>query len=226
MAAHVVVLALAAAIYPTLLAGVIVILARPKPVRNLVGFLAGGMTISIATGIVIVGSLRGSGAVHGTSNVTKPVVDIVAGAGSLAIAWALWRGRLARLAEWRRRRRPPKPGPSWTDRALGRSSMPVAFAVGVVLNLPGVWYLAALTDIAAADISFGEELGLILLFNVIMFLLVEIPLVFYLVDEARARRLVDSGTRWARRHSEQLGIGIACAVGVWLLTKGILGAVS
>jgi hypothetical protein len=104
--------------------------------------------------------------------------------------------------------------------------MPVAFAVGVVLNLPGVWYLAALTDIAAADISFGEELGLILLFNVIMFLLVEIPLVFYLVDEARARRLVDSGTRWARRHSEQLGIGIACAVGVWLLTKGILGAVS
>jgi len=224
--AHVLVLALAAAVYPTLLAGVIVILARPRPVRKLVGFLLGGMTISIAAGIAIVGSLRGSGAVAGAGTATKPAVDIVAGVGSLAIAWAVWTGRVARLAAWRRKRRPPKPGPSWTDRALGHSSMLVAFVVGVVLNLPGIWYLAALTDIAAADISFAHELLLILLFNVIMFLLVEIPLAFYVIDEERARRLVDAGSRWARAHSSQLGIGVACAVGVWLLAKGILAAVT
>jgi Sap-like sulfolipid-1-addressing protein len=224
--AQVVVLALAAAVYPTLLAGVIVILARPRPVRKLVGFLLGGMTISIAAGIAIVSSLRGSGAVAGTSDVTKPAVDIVAGVASLGIAWAVWRGHLARVAAWRRRRRPRKPGPRWTDRALGRSSGLVAFMVGVVLNLPGIWYLAALTDIAAADISFAEELFLIVLFNVIMFLLVEIPLAFYLIDEERARRLVDAGSRWARAHSAQLGIGVACVVGVWLVAKGIVGAVS
>jgi hypothetical protein len=45
--ANVFVLALAAAVYPTLLAGVIVILSRPNPLRLLGGFLLGGMTISI-----------------------------------------------------------------------------------------------------------------------------------------------------------------------------------
>jgi hypothetical protein len=225
---HVLLLALAAALYPTLLAGVIVILSRPRPVRALVGFLAGGMTVSIAAGIAIVRSLKDSGAVVGSGNVARPVLDLVAGTLSLTIAWAVWRGHASRVADWRRARRPPRENPrgSWTDRALGRGSMGVAFAVGVILNLPGIWYLAALADIAHADASIPAELFVIVLFNVIMFLLVEIPLVFYLVDEARARTFVDSGSSWIRSHSQQVGIVVACVVGTWLVVKGTLAAVS
>lgn len=224
---HVLLLALAAALYPTLLAGVIVILSRPRPVRALVGFLAGGMTVSIAAGLAIVRSLESSGAV-GSGNATRPVLDLVAGTLSLAIAWAVWRGHASRLAAWRRARRPPRENPraSWTDRALGRGSVGIAFAVGVILNLPGVWYLAALADIAHADASLPAELLAIVLFNVIMFLLVEIPLVFYLVDEQRARSLVDSGSSWIRSHSQQVGMVVACVVGTWLVVKGTLAAVS
>jgi hypothetical protein len=225
--ADVFLLALAAAVYPTLLAAVIVILARPHPVRRLVGFLVGGMAISISAGLVIVSSLRSSGSVARSGSATRPAIEIACGVVSLAIAWAVWRGHLTRMAAWRRSRHPQRRrGPSWTDRALGGNSVIVAFAVGVALNLPGVWYLAALTDIAAAEPSVRVEVLMIVLFNVIMFLLVEIPLVFYLVDEERARQLVDSGQQWARVHSQQLAVGVASVVGVWLVAKGIAHAVS
>ena len=47
-------LAFAAALYPTLLAGVIVILNRPTPKPLLVGFLLGGLLISVTAGLIIV----------------------------------------------------------------------------------------------------------------------------------------------------------------------------
>jgi hypothetical protein len=224
--AHVFLLALAAAVYPTLLAGVMVILSRPNPVRLLVGFLVGGMTVSVVAGMLIVTSLRGAHLVAPSNHTTRPALDIVGGVASLMLAWAISRGRPIRIAEWRERRRPRGTASSWTDRALGRGSVTVAFAVGVLLNLPGVWYLAALADIAAAELSPAEELALILGFNLVMFVLVEVPLLFYLVDEARARALVDSASRWARSHKRPVAMAVAGAVGVWLVVKGIVGALS
>lgn len=219
-------LALAAAVYPTLLAGVIVILSRPRPVRLLVGFLVGGMLVSVTAGLLIVDGLQNGADIRTSGNATRPIVDIVAGLVSLSVAWAAWRGHLSRLGDWRRRRRPPKPGPNWTDRALGGGSVPVAFAVGVALNLPGIWYLAALADIAEADPSPAVEVLVIIVFNLIMFMLVEIPLVFYLVNPERARSLVDLGSRWARSHSTQVGVTIASIVGTYLVVRGVVAAVS
>ena len=219
-------LALAAAVYPTLLAGVIVILSRPNPVRLLVGFLLGGMSMSVVAGIVIVTSLRGAHAVPPSNHSTRPAIDIAAGVLSLGVAWALMRGRFTRLTEWRERRRPREPAPTWIDRALGRGSAVIAFGVGVLLNLPGVWYLAALADIAHAQLSAAEELLLILGFNLVMFALVEIPLVFYLVDAEQAHALVNSASGWVHSHARQAGATVAAIVGVWLVAKGIVGAVS
>jgi hypothetical protein len=57
---NIILLALAAAVYPILLAGVIVILARDKPARQLAAFLAGDMLISITAGLIIVFALDGT----------------------------------------------------------------------------------------------------------------------------------------------------------------------
>lgn len=43
--------------------------------------------------------------------------------------------------------------------------MPIAFAVGVVLNLPGAFYLVALKDIAVSGHGFGRQLLAVLVFN-------------------------------------------------------------
>src|SRR4051812_42366226 len=58
--AHTIALALAASIYPTILAGVIVILGQDNPRRLLLGFLLGGMTVSIVFGVAITNALRES----------------------------------------------------------------------------------------------------------------------------------------------------------------------
>jgi len=64
----------------------------------------------------------------------------------------------------------------------------MAFLAGVVLNLPGIWYLDGLTGIAHAKPAAATALLQILLFNVIMFALVEIPIeAFYSTRGAPTR---------------------------------------
>ncbi len=222
-----VLLALAAAVYPTLLAGVIVILTQPRPPRMLFGFLAGGLTISMIAGIAIVRALESSGAVDTTHHSTQPVVSIIAGALSLLVAWGIWSGAINRgLRKHKRAKRkrdpdaPPKP--SITSRALSRGSITMAFVAGLVLNLPGVWYLEALTEIARAMPSSASALLQLLVFNVIMFALVELPIVAYVVNPEGAASLVQRASERAHEHSREVAIGLAATVGMWLIVKGIV----
>jgi len=226
--AHTIVLALAAAVYPTILAGVIVLLRQENPRPLLLGFWLGGMVISIAAGIAIVVALEQSNKTIDTSSTTRPILDIVVGVLSLALAFAVWTGRTGRLTAWRERRKAKKPPPdpnkqSFAERWLGRGSIWLAIGAGAILNLPGVWYLAALTDIAEVRPA-SHQLAQILVFNVIMFTLVEIPLAIYLIDESRAQRAVDAFDKWARAHSRQVGSTVAAAVGAFLIIKGIVAA--
>jgi hypothetical protein len=220
-----VLLALAASVYPTLLAGVILILGQPKPLRMLLGFLVGGLAISLIAGIAIIRALESSGAVGKSNHSTKPIVSIVLGAVSLLVAWGISSGRISRGL--RKRKRPDRPTstparPSITTRALSRGSIAMAFAAGLVLNLPGVWYLEALTEIAKAKPSTASALLQILVFNVIMFALVEFPAVAYIVSPERAAQTVQRVSDWGHSHSRKVAIVLATAVGVWLVVKGII----
>lgn len=95
-------LALAAAVYPTLLAGVIVLLAREKPAPLLAGFLAGGVLVSVAAGLIIVFALNGAVSTKNQSS-ASPTIDLVA--GSFVLAGVLWyslarpRNRAAQIRE-------------------------------------------------------------------------------------------------------------------------------
>ena len=220
-----VLLALAAAVYPTLLAGVILILAQPQPLRMLLAFLAGGLTVSMIAGIAIVRALESSGAVGTSHRTTRPVVSIVVGALSLGVAWGIWSGAINReMAKHRRRKRAPEAPkkPSMASRALSRGSIAMAFVAGTILNLPGVWYLEALTEIAKAMPSTVSSLLQLLLFNVIMFALVEIPIVAYVVNPQGAAGFVEHASKWGHDHSREVAISVATIVGVWLIVKGII----
>lgn len=226
--AHTIVLALAAAVYPTILAGVIVLLRQDNPRPLLLGFWLGGMTISIVAGLVIVYLVRESNKVIDTSSTTRPVLDIVLGLLSVGLAFAVWTGRTTRLTAIRERRkaRNPPPDPekqSFTERWLGRGSIWLAVGAGAILNLPGIWYLAALTDIAELD-ALGQRLLQILVFNLIMFTLIEVPLLLYIVNPRRAERTVDGLDVWFRTHVREAVTAVAGAVGVYLIVKGIAAA--
>ena len=61
------------------------------------------------------------------------------------------------------------------------------FGAGVALNLPGIWYLDALKDIARSHDSTVEAVLWILVFVVIMFALAEVPLIGFAVSPAATR---------------------------------------
>ena len=216
-------LALAAAVYPTLLAGVIVILDRDEPVPLLGAFLAGGMLISVAAGLIIVFILDGAVSTK-HQHKASPVVDLIIAALSFGLALFLWRreraARQARRAggDGRRAKRP-----SWTERRLGTGSAWVAFGAGVALNLPGLWYLDALKDIARAHDSTPTAILWILVFVVIMFALAEIPLIGYAVSPDATHARVQRLRAWLNEHGRMLGLGVASAAGVYLTIKGVVG---
>jgi len=207
---HTIVLALAAAVYPTILAGVIVILSQPQARQLLIGFLFGGMAMSLAAGFVVLFAIEQSDRVIDLQQKTRPDFEIVIGALSLLVAWVVWTDRAGKLGVRRHQ-----------ARARGGSVWPAVFT-GALLSLPGFWYLAALSGIAEG--SAGSEVLQVVVFNVIMFVLVEIPLAIYLINQEQARPRVAALAAWLYAHAREVGAVLATVVGGYLIVKGVFDA--
>jgi Sap, sulfolipid-1-addressing protein len=227
------VLAFEAALYPTLLAAVVILLSTERPARLIGAYLAGGMTISIGLGTAIVFALDSSTLVdEGGGAVLSWTADLAIGGLALLAAVALATHADERWRARRRARRgveapPPAEAQAtepWTQRMLARGSAPLVFAAALLVNVPGAAYLIALKDIAAGDHSAATAVGLIVLFNLIMFLLAEIPLVGLLVAPERTGALVDRMNRWLRDHSRQLAIAICLLLAAYLIARGLANA--
>jgi hypothetical protein len=228
--AHIVLLALGAAVFPLLIACVAIIIAQPSPRRLLLGFYAGGMVMSITAGILVLDAFKGAGKVAGSSaSHVSAGPSIAAGVVALGLAWLMSSRRGRALIERRRSRR-PRPAhddtPSWAEQHLSTAGPFVAFAIGAVINLPGPFYLVALGEIANASYSHAQELGLILLFNVIMFLLLEVPLVGYLVQPERTAERVEALSIWLNANGLRVMGWLIGLVGLSLLAQGIGAAAS
>jgi Sap, sulfolipid-1-addressing protein len=221
---NILVLAVISAISPAILAVVIVVLSRPNPRRLLLAYLIGGMLASIAVGFAVVLSLNESQLLSGSSPATDPIVNFTVGALALIVAYVLATDRDARLEERRRERRASRPPRDpWSERILSRGNVPIAFAVGVALNLPGAFYLVALKDIAENQHGIGEQAFAILLFNAIMFVLAEVPLLGYSIAPEATRAKVEALNAWMAHHARQIVIAVAIVAGLYLIGRGLVG---
>ncbi len=227
-------LAFEAALYPTLLAAVVILLSLERPARLIAAYLAGGMVISIGLGLAIVFALDGSTLVQSNTSLLSWTADLAIGGLAVLVAVALAthaddRMR-ARRRRSRRRRGRPEPEPEitkaepWSQRILARGSVPIVFVAALFVNVPGAAYLIALKDIAAAHSSTETVVAQILLFNVIMFLLAEIPLAGLLIAPERTAGFVDQMNTWLRDHSRQLAIVICITMGGYLIARGLAHA--
>ena len=221
---NVLVLAVASAVSPAILAVVIVVLQRPRPQRLLAAYLVGGMLTSVAIGLAIVRSLNGLDAFSGTSPATDPIVNFTVGGLALIVAYVLATDRDAAVEQRRRERRAGRPARDpWSERVLSRGNAPIAFAVGVVLNLPGAFYLVALKDIAQGQTALGRQVLAIVSFNLIMFVLAELPLLGYSFAPEQTQRRVEQLNAWMASHARQIVIVVATTVGLYLVARGIAG---
>src|SRR5262249_10208235 len=125
-------LAVASAFWPLLLAVDVVALHAPHPVRLLACFLAGGPGTCVLIVTLVAKALKQTSLVTGSRPAADPVVYL--GAGVLAFLLALLLARRQHTA----RKKKKDAGASLYERALQRGA-PLAFVAGVVLNIvPGV----------------------------------------------------------------------------------------
>ena len=215
--AEIVVLALASMIWPALIAVVVVALASPAPAKLLSFFVAGSLITTIGIGLVVVFVLRGSSLFAGSKPTFGPVVDLVAGCAALLAA------SIVERRTKRDHRHPSKPSlPTWMERALSRGA-PLAFLVGIVLNVfPGVFPFVAMKDIAELDYAPAASVALVAGFYLIMFMPAEIPLASYAVAPARTSAAVDRFNAWLAQNTRRIAALILALIGIYLIVRGIV----
>jgi hypothetical protein len=217
-------LAFLAALYPTLLAATTVMLMLPHPKRLLLGYLLGAAMTSVTLGLVIVFTLQDSGLVSTTQHQLGPGSDLALGCLALLVAFVLGTGRDRRLVERRRARKAVKKpdGPPRWQQMLGRGSARTTFAVGAVLTLPGATYLTALHRIADEHLSVSVTVLVVLAFNLIMLMLLEVPLLGYSVAPEWTPKAVARFREALSRRGRTWAVRGATIIGILLVVRGIV----
>jgi Sap, sulfolipid-1-addressing protein len=219
--------AVVATFNPSLLAAVTIMLLLPQRKRLMLGYLVGAYTTSIIAGLVIVFALHQSGAVTTSKRTISPGEDIAIGGLVLAIALVLITGADAPLRRWHERHktasaRHRSPKPSWQERMLGKGSAWITFIVGAALSFPGVSYLRALDHIVKLNPPTVAILLLVLFFCVMQQILLELPLLAYLVAPGWTQDHVVRFKAWLGRHGRRIGEIALATVGIFLATRGLM----
>jgi hypothetical protein len=219
-------MSLVAAANPALLAAVAVMLFLPSPRRLLLGYLVGALLVSLMIGFLIVFVVHDSAATSTAQNAISPSVDIVLGAIAILVAVVLSGGHDQRLKQRRREKKgveEAEKGPSKVEQLLGRGSARTSFALGVALTLPGFAYLAALHELQSLDYGAPVEILVILGFNGMLLILLEIPLVGFLVAPDGTVVEVQRFRAWLSRSGRRIAVVGTAGLGVLLVCRGIVG---
>jgi hypothetical protein len=229
-------LGLAAALYPQLLAAVVVVLTRPKPKPLLWACYAGSMFVSVGCSAVILAVFRSRDTVAGSSSqrLGPAAYVIVGGIALILTAFAATRRGRELLGGDRfrvRRRRPDKQDAAGSvqrvrakaEQALKRGSVPVAAAVGGLLGVPGPFDLVALGHMARGSYTTIVVSVMIVAFNLIKFLLIEVPIVSYAISPERTAARVDSFSRWMQSNKFEVIAAVVGVISLVLIGRGISG---
>lgn len=218
------VLALAAALNPTLVAASTVMMLLPNPAKLMLGYLLGALLTSITLGLLIISALDGSQAVATTKNTLSPAATIALGGIALLAAFVLGTGRRRGKGDRRRAREQQKKekGPPRWQRALGKGSARTTFVVGAALTLPGASYLAGLNRIDKSNYSTAETVVVVVGFNLIMLALLEVPLICFVVAPDWTPRAIERAKAWIGRHAHRFAVTMLAGVGSLLVLKGLL----
>jgi Sap, sulfolipid-1-addressing protein len=211
----VLVMAFAVSVEPFRIGMTVLMLNRPRPVLQLLAFLSGGFAMGMTVGLVVLFMLRRR--LLGSSYFTLPKVQILIGLLALVVAVVVavdvpgrWGSRPAGLA------RP-------AQRLLSGHSLSVAGIAGLGIALPSVDYLAALAVILASGAAALTQVAVLLMFNVVAFALVEIPLLAYLLAPKTTAVSMTALHNWIRsRRRLEVAILLAAA-GCVFLAVGVAG---
>jgi hypothetical protein len=222
------VFAVTAAANPTLLAAATVLLILPNPKKLMLGYLLGALMTSVTLGLVIVFALQDSAAVSTAKRTVNPALDIALGSILLVISIVIASDRRQRYSAQRRERKGPKEekGPPRWQRALAKGSPRITFVVGALLTLPGFSYLAALSGISKLDYATVYTVLLVLLVNVIMLALIEVPLISFAVAPEWTPRAIERTKAWFAGTAHRIAVYGTAILGSLLILRGVITLLS
>jgi Sap, sulfolipid-1-addressing protein len=210
----VLVMALAVIFEPIRLSLAVLMLNRRRPMLQLFTFLCGGYTMGIGVGLVILFILRTTPL---AGDFTVAQAQIVA--GLLALRGQAVEGGVDLLE--------PTP-PSGLKRLSARprdflqgDSLYVAWVSGLAVALPSANFLGAMAAMLASGAGPAAQARALLLFNVVAFTLVEIPLVSYLAAPQKARVFMAALQDWLRTRNHWEFAVLLAAGGCFLLVLGL-----
>jgi Sap, sulfolipid-1-addressing protein len=216
-------MAVAVSLEPFRIGMTLLMFKRPRPLLQLLAFLVGGFAMGIAVGLIALFVLRPAVA---SAHFTLPTVQLIVGAVLLGYAAVLATGVAGRMrgdgAAVRAYRR-FEPLAKRTRQLLNGRSLWTAAVAGLGMALPSVDYLAVLALIAGSGAAVEAQVGALLLFNVVAFGFVEIPLVCYLVAPDRTRAAVAALHDWLRSRRRRDLVALLVVVGCVLLAAGFAG---
>ncbi len=218
------VFALTAALNPTLLAAVTVMLTLPHPRRLLFGYLLGALITSVTCGLVLVFALPGTRTANTAQHTVSPAIDLTLGALILLIVFVIGTGRDRRRRAWSERRHEKakdKPPPRWR-RVLSKGSARDTFFIGILLSFPGASYIAGMDALSKQNLGSAPTVLAVLAFNAIQLILLELPLIGYTFRPEWTEDAVKRFSSWLSRRGGRVALILGALIGAALILRGLL----
>lgn len=228
-------MAVAVSLEPFRISMSVLMLNRPRPMLQLLACLCGAFAMGMSVGLVVLFVLRRR--LLRSPYFTLPRVQILIGVLALLVAAVfaakVFVGRFNRphsadssvSSVGGSATRETAGGESATraQRLLNGRSLWVAGMAGLGIALPSVDYLAALAVILASDAAALKQVGALLMFNVVAFALVEIPLLAYLLAPQITCASMAALHEWIRSRRLAQVATLLAGVGCVLLCVGVAG---
>jgi hypothetical protein len=235
MIGRILVLGLAAAVYPQLLAVVVVILTRKNPLSLLWVCYAGCLLVSVGTSAAVLLIFHGHGSIAGTSSSRPgPAAYLALGCVALMLAALLATSRASGVlpgrpecnqseAEQASSNRSTRAGQlkARANAALDRGSIAVAGLVGALLAIPGPFDLLALGRLARSSYTLTAALAIMVGFALIKFIAIELPIAAYAIAPEHTSSRVARLSKWLQGNNRAALAVVVGLVGVLLLARGI-----
>ena len=218
------VFSLTAALNPTLLAAVTVMLTLPATKRALLGYLLGAALTSVTCGLLLVFLLPGSSTASTAKRTVSPIIDLTLGVLILLVVVRIRTGRDGRrraLRERRREKAKNKPPPRW-KRVISEGSARDTFVIGILLSFPGASYLAGMDALHKQRIGTVATVLTVLASNMIMLALLELPLLAYAIRPDSTAAGVERFKSWLSRSGGRVALTGGSAIGVFLVARGTI----
>lgn len=226
----VLVLAIAVNLEPTRFILVPLLLARDKPMLQLLAYVAGSMSVSLAFGLVILFIFHRNPLGSSPSGGARAQILV----GALALGAAA----IMALRSRRARRETAPPVDTTVDPVASESTIDrfaervrgllrwgrspwLALVLGMGVGIPSVDYLAVLVIIGTSQKPPAEQAAALVTFMILGGLAVMAPLVGYLFAPSKALELLERFANWMRSRSRVEYAGLLALIGCLLIGVGV-----